>query len=107
MAKGVKLKLMNFLLTVGYTLPPPEARLQMIHDVVNYFVLFESPHMQEGIHKPLYLKEAPASERFAKFRSKLVHFMGDPLDDTARATAFGGSWETERNMQRIPLAMLH
>ena len=48
-----------------------ELRLNILNDVVDYFVLTESPFTVSGNEKPLYYQEN--KDRFGKFNDKIVH----------------------------------
>jgi beta-1,4-mannosyl-glycoprotein beta-1,4-N-acetylglucosaminyltransferase len=48
-------------------------RLNILNDVVDYFVLVESTHTFTGKEKPLYFKDN--QERFSKFRDKIIHII--------------------------------
>lgn len=48
-----------------------ELRLNILNDVVDYFVLTESPWTVSGNSKPLYYQEN--RERFSKFEHKIIH----------------------------------
>jgi beta-1,4-mannosyl-glycoprotein beta-1,4-N-acetylglucosaminyltransferase len=48
-----------------------ELRLNILNDVVDYFVLTESPWTVSGNSKPLYYQEN--KERFEKFNHKIIH----------------------------------
>jgi beta-1,4-mannosyl-glycoprotein beta-1,4-N-acetylglucosaminyltransferase len=46
-------------------------RLNLLNDVVDYFVLVESTHTHVGIKKPLFYEEN--KDRFSAFRDKIIH----------------------------------
>lgn len=48
-----------------------ELRLNVLNDVVDYFVLTESPFTVSGNEKPLYYQEN--KDRFGKFNDKIIH----------------------------------
>jgi beta-1,4-mannosyl-glycoprotein beta-1,4-N-acetylglucosaminyltransferase len=48
-----------------------ELRLNILNDVVDYFVLTESPWTVSGNPKPLYYQEN--KDRFEKFNHKIIH----------------------------------
>lgn len=48
-----------------------EMRLNILNDVVDYFVLTESPFTVSGNEKPLYYQEN--KDRFGKFNDKIIH----------------------------------
>jgi len=48
-----------------------ELRLNILNDVVDYFVLTESPWTVSGNEKPLYYQEN--KDRFKKFNHKIIH----------------------------------
>ena len=48
-----------------------EIRLNVLNDVVDYFVLVESPYTISGLEKPLYYLEN--KNRFEKFNHKIIH----------------------------------
>lgn len=48
-----------------------ELRLNILNDVVDYFVITESPWTVSGNPKPLYYQEN--KERFSKFHHKIIH----------------------------------
>lgn len=48
-----------------------EIRLNVLNDVVDYFVLTESPYTISGKEKPLYYQEN--KDRFGKFNDKIIH----------------------------------
>jgi len=48
-----------------------ELRLNILNDVVDYFVLTESPFTVSGNEKPLYYQEN--KDRFGKFNDKIIH----------------------------------
>lgn len=48
-----------------------EMRLNILNDVVDYFVLTESPFTVSGNEKPLYYQEN--KDKFSKFNDKIIH----------------------------------
>jgi hypothetical protein len=55
-----------------------EMRLNILNDVVDYFVLTESPFTVSGNEKPLYYQEN--KDRFGKFNDKIVHYITEEID---------------------------
>jgi beta-1,4-mannosyl-glycoprotein beta-1,4-N-acetylglucosaminyltransferase len=56
-----------------------ELRLNILNDVVDYFVLTESPWTVSGNPKPLYYHEN--KERFEKFNHKIIHNITNEIPD--------------------------
>ena len=54
-----------------------EMRLNILNDVVDYFVLTESPFTVSGNEKPLYYQEN--KDRFGKFNDKIVHYITEEI----------------------------
>jgi len=54
-----------------------EMRLNILNDVVDYFVLTESPFTVSGNEKPLYYLEN--KNRFEKFNHKIVHYVTEDI----------------------------
>ena len=54
-----------------------EMRLNILDDVVDYFVLTESPFTVSGNEKPLYYQEN--KDRFGKFNDKIVHHITEEI----------------------------
>ena len=54
-----------------------EMRLNILNDVVDYFVLTESPFTVSGNEKPLYYQEN--KDRFGKFNDKIVHHITEEI----------------------------
>jgi beta-1,4-mannosyl-glycoprotein beta-1,4-N-acetylglucosaminyltransferase len=54
-----------------------EMRLNILNDVVDYFVISECPYTISGNEKPLYYLEN--KERFEKFNHKIVHHILDEI----------------------------
>ena len=54
-----------------------EMRLNILNDVVDHFVLTESPFTVSGNEKPLYYQEN--KDRFSKFNDKIVHHITEEI----------------------------
>jgi beta-1,4-mannosyl-glycoprotein beta-1,4-N-acetylglucosaminyltransferase len=54
-----------------------EMRLNILNDVVDYFVLTESPFTVSGNEKPLYYQDN--KDRFGKFNDKIVHHITEEI----------------------------
>ena len=54
-----------------------EMRLNILNDVVDHFVLTESPFTVSGNEKPLYYQEN--KDRFGKFNDKIVHYVTEEI----------------------------
>ena len=54
-----------------------EMRLNILNDVVDHFVLTESPFTVSGNEKPLYYQEN--KDRFGKFNDKIVHHVTEEI----------------------------
>ena len=54
-----------------------EMRLNILNDVVDYFVLTESPFTVSGNEKPLYYQEN--KDRFSKWNDKIVHHVTEEI----------------------------
>jgi len=74
-----------------------ELRLNILNDVVDYFVITESPWTVSGNPKPLYYQEN--KERFSKFKDKIIHNIteeipndySDYMDKREYHTPMGGN----------------
>jgi beta-1,4-mannosyl-glycoprotein beta-1,4-N-acetylglucosaminyltransferase len=74
-----------------------ELRLNILNDVVDYFVITESPWTVSGNPKPLYYQEN--KERFSKFEDKIIHNIteeipndySDYMDKREYHTPMGGN----------------
>jgi len=56
-----------------------ELRLNILNDVVDYFVLTESPFTVSGNEKPLYYQDN--KDRFGKFNDKIIHNITEEIPD--------------------------
>ncbi len=56
-----------------------ELRLNILNDVVDYFVLTESPFTVSGNEKPLFYQEN--KDRFGKFNDKIIHNVTENSND--------------------------
>jgi len=54
-----------------------EMRLNILNNVVDYFVLTESPFTVSGNEKPLYYQEN--KDRFGKFNDKIIHHVTEEI----------------------------
>lgn len=54
-----------------------EMRLNILNDVVDYFVLTESPFTVSGNEKPLYYQEN--KDRFSKWNDKIIHHVTEEI----------------------------
>ena len=54
-----------------------EMRLNILNDVVDYFVLTESPFTVSGNEKPLYYQEN--KDRFSKWNDKIIHYVTEEI----------------------------
>lgn len=54
-----------------------EMRLNILNDVVDYFVLTESPFTVSGNEKPLYYQEN--KDRFSKWNNKIIHYVTEEI----------------------------
>ena len=54
-----------------------EMRLNILNDVVDHFVITESPFTVSGNEKPLYYQEN--KDRFGKFNDKIVHYVTEEI----------------------------
>jgi len=54
-----------------------EMRLNILKDVVDYFVLTESPFTVSGNEKPLYYQEN--KDRFGKLNDKIIHYVTEEI----------------------------
>ena len=54
-----------------------EMRLNILNDVVDYFVLTESPFTVSGNEKPLYYQEN--KDKFAKWNDKIIHHVTEEI----------------------------
>jgi len=59
-----------------------ELRLNILNDVVDYFVLTESPFTVSGNEKPLYYQEN--KDRFGKFNDKIIHNITEQIPNDFR-----------------------
>ena len=77
----------------GYDLDLFEIRMLESYDVVDVFVVYESPFTQRGVPKPLYFNESLATGRWDRFKDKIVHFIADGSVLAGKAAEAGtGSW---------------
>jgi len=60
-----------------------EMRLNILNDVVDYFVLTESPFTVSGNEKPLYYLEN--KDRFGKFNDKIIHNVTETIPNDFNA----------------------
>jgi len=56
-----------------------EIRLNVLNDVVDYFILVEAPVTHQGNPKPFYFEEN--KEKFSKFLNKIIHIKLDYIPD--------------------------
>jgi beta-1,4-mannosyl-glycoprotein beta-1,4-N-acetylglucosaminyltransferase len=54
-----------------------EMRLNILNDVVDYFVLTESPFTVSGNEKPLYYQEN--RDRFSRWNDKIIHYVTEEI----------------------------
>ena len=60
----------------GYDVDKLEIRFYELYDVVDAFVLYESPYTQKGNEKPLYYSLVKDTPRFSRFSEKVIHLIG-------------------------------
>lgn len=73
-----------------------EIRLHELNDVVDRFILVESPVTHSGKHKPLYFAAAKEESRFAPFLDRIEHVVVDlPL-----GAGHHQSWQRENDQRR-------
>jgi beta-1,4-mannosyl-glycoprotein beta-1,4-N-acetylglucosaminyltransferase len=86
-----------------------ELRLNILNDVVDYFVITESPWTVSGNPKPLYYQEN--KERFSKFHYKIIHNIteeipndySDYMDKKKYHTPMGGNDLNETPYREYPI----
>lgn len=86
-----------------------ELRLNILNDVVDYFVITESPWTVSGNPKPLYYQEN--KERFSKFHHKIIHNIteeipndySDYMDKKKYHTPMGGNDLNETPYREYPI----
>lgn len=71
-----------------------ELRLEILNDVVDKFVLVESPRTHSNKLKPLYFAEN--KERFSKYLDKIIHIVADDIET---ADGYGTHWQRERDQR--------
>lgn len=54
-------------------------RLNLLNDIVDYFVIVEATHTFSGMQKDLIFKLNSESELFAKFKHKIIHVIDDTI----------------------------
>jgi beta-1,4-mannosyl-glycoprotein beta-1,4-N-acetylglucosaminyltransferase len=70
-------------------------RLNILEDVVDYFILVEANKTHSGKKKKLYFNEN--KDKFEKFRDKIIHVIVDlPLSYEEIDTSIGEQWINER-----------
>jgi beta-1,4-mannosyl-glycoprotein beta-1,4-N-acetylglucosaminyltransferase len=70
-------------------------RLNVLNDVVDYFILVEANQTFVGKPKPLYYNEN--KHLFEKFKNKIIHVVVDlPFDNNKINILRGDQWENER-----------
>lgn len=57
----------------GYDIDKLEIRLYEYYDIIDAFIIFESPITQTGLKKPLYFNLVRNTERFKHFSSKIIY----------------------------------
>jgi beta-1,4-mannosyl-glycoprotein beta-1,4-N-acetylglucosaminyltransferase len=83
-------------------------RLNILADVVDYFVIVESTHTFTGKEKPLYFNEH--KHAFEKFKDKIVHIIVDDFPHKNIIEFTNKQWENEfyqRNAISRGLARIH
>lgn len=71
-----------------------ELRLKTLWDVVDIFVLVESPKTHKGLDKPLYFKEN--KERFSSYLDKIRHIVSPVIDSK-------NLWDLEKHQRECVL----
>lgn len=61
----------------GYDIEKLEVRFYELYDVVDAFVLYESPLTQSGIDKPLFFSLLYNTTRFIKWKDKIIYLKGE------------------------------
>lgn len=70
-------------------------RLNVLNDVVDYFILVEANHTHSGCEKPLYFNDN--KHLYEKFKDKIIHIVVDlPLNIKNIDTSKGEQWTNER-----------
>ena len=82
----------------GYELDLLEIHLYELNDTVDAFIILEATRTQRGLPKPLFLQRN--IERFAPFRSKIVHYVVDdndlaPFLSTSQGDRGNNQWDIE------------
>jgi beta-1,4-mannosyl-glycoprotein beta-1,4-N-acetylglucosaminyltransferase len=67
-----------------------EIRLKELYNVIDYFVLVESPQAYSGVKKPLFFEEN--KKRFSKYLDKIVHVKLDGLPPLISDTELNRFW---------------
>ena len=80
-----------------------EMRLNILNDVVDYFVVTESPFTVSGNEKPLYYAEN--KDRFGKFNDKIIHHVTEEIPNDYNHLLEKTKYrfiEIEKSSRRIP-----
>lgn len=88
----------------GYDIDKLEVRLQETFNIVDIFVIYESPRTQSGISKPLYFSRIKSTKRFLPYLSKLIHFNASDADIqqyTSQVKRKKGDWALEKAMRTV------
>jgi beta-1,4-mannosyl-glycoprotein beta-1,4-N-acetylglucosaminyltransferase len=73
-------------------------RLNVLDDVVDYFILVEANQTHAGNPKPLFYNEN--KHLFEKFNKKIIHIIADlPFDNTKINIANDDQWTNEKNQR--------
>lgn len=100
------------LIPVGYDIDLLEIHLLELYEVVDVFVLFESPYTQQGVAKPCYFNKSlhATPARWARFLDKIVYMRPQRLPTAAQVAAArqatGRSWYLENQMRTDPMQQM-
>ena len=93
---------------VGYNVRLLEAMLWELHEVVDYFVLYETDATQIGVRKTLMLNAS--MERWAQFHDKIIYFHdhvptaeGERILQSVCERNHKGDWTLELQMRSAPV----
>lgn len=100
------------LVPIGYDIDLLEIHLLELYDVVDVFVLYESMHTQQGVHKPLYFNQSLSATpaRWSRFAEKIIYMTPQRPPTAAELAAArrpsGRSWYLENQMRNDPIMQL-
>jgi Glycosyltransferase family 17 len=99
--RATPVKIAHFI-QLGFDVDTLEIHLYEIYDVVDKIFIIESTLSHfKGISKPLIWAILVQTDRFGRFRDKVVHFIIDDVESITKPNRWEGIWALERYTESI------